>query len=75
MFWNSLPIIEIHNTGYALQNKTNLTGSYARVNWQCFAKNRQNNFRNTGGQNWSKTFWGGVYWVFGIIYVDIEKAC
>ena len=58
-FSNSLPIIEIHNTWHALQNKSILTGSYARVNWQCFAKNRQNNFRNTGNQNWPKNFFGG----------------
>ena len=60
MFWNSLPIIEIYNTGHAFQNKTKLTGWYARVSWQCFAKNRQNNGRNTGGQNWPTNFFGGV---------------
>ena len=38
MFSNSLPIIEIHNTGHALQNKIILTGWYASVNWQFFAK-------------------------------------
>ena len=54
MFSNSLPIIEIHNTGHALQNKTNFTG------WYCFAKNRQNNNRNTRGQNWPQTFLGDV---------------
>ena len=55
MFSHSLPIVEIHNTGHALQNKTNLTW-YVRVNWQCFAKNHQNNGRNTGAQNWPKLF-------------------
>ena len=45
MFSKSLPIIEIHNRVYALQNITNFIGWYARVNWQCFAKNSQNNGR------------------------------
>ena len=45
MFGNSLPIIEIYNTGHAFQNKTNLTGWYAKVNWQFISKNRQNNGR------------------------------
>ena len=56
MFSNSLPIIEIHNTGHALQNKTNLTDWYARVNWQCFAKYRQNNGRNIGAKTNLKLF-------------------
>ena len=31
MFSNSLPFIEIHATGHALQNKTYLAGYYARA--------------------------------------------
>ena len=42
-------IIEIHNTGHVRQNRANLTGWYTRVNWHRFAKNRQNDGRNTGG--------------------------
>ena len=60
MLSNSLPIIEIHNTGHALQNKANLTGWYARFNWQCFVKNRQNNGHNTGAKTDLKPFLGGV---------------
>ena len=51
MFLNSLAIIEILNKGHALQNKTKITGWYARVYWQYFVNNRWNNSRNTGGQN------------------------
>ena len=61
MFSNSPPIIEIYNTGHALQNKTYLIGQYTRADWQCFAKSQQNIGRNTGGHNWPKTFLGGVY--------------
>ena len=38
MFSNSLPIIEIYNTGHAFRDKTKRTGWYASINWQCFAK-------------------------------------
>ena len=32
-------------------------------------KNHQNNDRNTGGLNWPKTFWGGVY-----VYLHIDEV-
>ena len=57
MLSHYLPTIEIHNTGYTLQNKTSLTGWYASLNWQCLAKNSQNDGRNTGGPNRPKLFW------------------
>ena len=66
---NSLPIIEIHNTGHVLQNQTSLIGWYVRVNWQCFAKNRQNNIRNPGVRNWPKTFWA-VYMPTYVMPID-----
>ena len=46
--------------GHALQNKTDLTGQYARANWQCFANHYQDNGPNTGAHNWPKTFGGRV---------------
>ena len=58
MFSNWLPIVEIYDIGYVLQNKTNLTGQYAKANWQGFAGNHQNIGRNTGDHNWPKTFFG-----------------
>ena len=75
MFLNSPPIIEIYDTGYALQNKTYLTGQYARANWECVAKNDQNNSRNTGSHNWPKTFYGRCIYKYIYIYIKIELSC
>ena len=60
MFSNSLPIIEIHNTGHALKKKTNLTGWYARVNWHCFAKIVRITAVGPGAKTDLKRIWGGV---------------
>ena len=49
------------NYRHVFQNKNNLIGWYARVNWQCFAKSRQNNSRNTGYSNWPGNCLGGAY--------------
>ena len=57
---NSLLIIEIHKMGHVFQNKNNLIGWYARVNWQCFAKSRQNNSLNMGYPNWPGNCLGGA---------------
>ena len=43
--------------GHAIQNETYLTGLYERAYWLRFAKNHQNNDRNSGGHNWPKLFW------------------
>ena len=72
MFSNLLPIIEIYNTGHALRDKTKRTGWYASINWQCFAKNRQNNGRNTGERNWPKTFLGGVFTIHRILSTVLQ---
>ena len=38
IFLNLLQIVEIHNTGHALLNKTYLIDEYARANWQYFTR-------------------------------------
>ena len=56
MFSNSQPIIEIHNTGQAIQNNIYLIGLYARTKLKCFAQHHPNNDSNTRGRYWPYTF-------------------
>ena len=68
MFSNTLPIIQISNMGYSLQNKTYLTGEYAGVNWQCFAKNITIMAINVGAITDLKLF-GRCIYIYIYIYM------
>ena len=62
IFLNPLQIIDIHNTGHALPNKTyHIYNHLARANWQPFNKKSSQNGHNSGIHKWPKTFLGGVF--------------
>ena len=61
---NPLQIIEIHNTGYALPNKTYLIDSLINTRGlidSASLENHHNNRCYSGSHKWPKTFFWAVY--------------